>query len=316
MWKVAVLLFLLGSAGGVTPGLPPASIPIQVPSFAPAVAQAKTIAAAAPAVARSFGASVVGPSGVCRIPLNGGTLISCAPCSFLLVGRGVGIIAGAAAYAHDAFNAAAEGFEAGPVELGEAAGAAAGGGEVGLGVEIGVEAGLTVAEGAALAQTAQACLQLLTHPHVLQDVACTYNVDSIPLDLQEGDVATADASIKAAQNKSISNPVQLAMQAGKKQNPSAQAPLTAFQNILLLAPQQAVMAKAPNALPSAIQTGLSAPVNPSSVASGGRKMLQSAPDCCNTYTVKPGDTLTSIAQAYGQPTNGARIMQARTVLLL
>lgn len=53
------------------------------------------------------------------------------------------------------------------------------------------------------------------------------------LDLQDGDVATTDASLKA-QNNGISNPVQLAMQAGKKQDPSAQAPLTAFQNILLV----------------------------------------------------------------------------------
>lgn len=54
------------------------------------------------------------------------------------------------------------------------------------------------------------------------------------LDLQDGDVATTDASLKVAQNNGISNPVQLAMQAGKKQDPSAQAPLTAFQNILLV----------------------------------------------------------------------------------
>ncbi|BDA47253.1 hypothetical protein COCOBI_10-0990 [Coccomyxa sp. Obi] len=192
-------------------------------------------------------------------------------------------------------------LQAGPAELGADAGAAAGGGDVGLGVEIGVEGVLSAGEFAAAAQTAQARLQLPNH------------VDSVPLDLQDGDVANADASIKAAQNKSISNPVQLAMQAGKKQNPSAQAPLTAFQNLLLLAPQQAEMAKAPNALPSAIQAGVATPVNPSAVPSRGRKMLQSAPDCCNTYTVKPGDTLASIAAAYGQPTNGAHVMQARRV---
>ncbi|BDA47254.1 hypothetical protein COCOBI_10-1000 [Coccomyxa sp. Obi] len=169
-------------------------------------------------------------------------------------------------------------IEMAPVELGAEAGAAVGGGEVGAAVGAGVTA------------------------------------DSVPLDLQDGDVATTDASIKAAQNKGISNPVQSAMQAGKKQNPSAQAPLTAFQNILLLAPQQAVMAKAPTALPSAIQAGLATPVK-SQPAGGGRKMLQRAPDCCNTYIVKPGDTLASIATAYGQPTNGVHIMQARTAVI-
>ncbi len=80
-----------------------------------------------------------------------------------------------------------------------------------------------------------------------------------------------------------------------------------------LAPQQAVMARAPTALPSAIQAGLATPVKPSAVAAGGRKMLQSAPDCCNTYTIQSGDTLDSIAAAYGQPTNGARIMQVRSI---
>ncbi len=58
--------------------------------------------------------------------------------------------------------------------------------------------------------------------------------DSLPLDLQDGDVATTDASIKAAQSKGITNPVQRALAAGRKQNPSAQAPLTAFQNILVV----------------------------------------------------------------------------------
>ena len=82
-------------------------------------------------------------------------------------------------------------------------------------------------------------------------------------------------------------------------------------SVVQLSPQQSVRAKAPTALPSPIQAGLATPVKPSAVASGGRKMLQSAPDCCNSYTVKPGDTLASIAAAYGQPTNGPRIMQAR-----
>ena len=56
-----------------------AGTPIHAPSFAPVVA--KAVAAVAPAVGRSYGAAVVGPSDVCRIPLNGGTLISCASCS-------------------------------------------------------------------------------------------------------------------------------------------------------------------------------------------------------------------------------------------
>ncbi len=83
--------------------------------------------------------------------------------------------------------------------------------------------------------------------------------------------------------------------------------------VMQLSPQQAVMARAPSALPSAIQAGLSTPVAPYVKATGGRKMLQSAPDCCNSYTVKPGDTLASIASAYGQPDNGAHIMQARGI---
>ncbi|BDA47250.1 hypothetical protein COCOBI_10-0960 [Coccomyxa sp. Obi] len=375
--------------------LPGVGTPIHAPSFAPAIAQAKSVAAAAPTIGRSYAASVVGQSGVCRIPFNGGTLISCASQLFLVVRdpadgffdtiegaitlavSGATIIGGAiAAVAADpqhgieglpdaaaaegqaiemagqvcnlhkgsralltashtilllkkkkacptlkqgcadhlgaqiegggeaalqaaepGAEAAAQGAEAVAASqpgaggasaaegAGAEAGAAAGGGEVGLGVDAGVTAGLEIGE-----------------------------ADNVPLDLQDGDVATTDASIKAAQNKGISNPVQSAMQAGKKQNPSAQAPLTAFQSFDVLAPQQAKMAKAPSALPSAIQAGLATPVSPSSVASGGRKMLQSAPDCCNFYTVKPGDTLTSIAQAYGQPTNGAQIMQARTAV--
>lgn len=58
--------------------------------------------------------------------------------------------------------------------------------------------------------------------------------DSLPLDLQDGDVTTTDASIKTLENKGIPNSVQLAMAAGKKQDPTVQAPLTAFQNILLV----------------------------------------------------------------------------------
>ncbi|BDA47255.1 hypothetical protein COCOBI_10-1010 [Coccomyxa sp. Obi] len=220
--------------------------------------------------------------------------------------------AGAAASASEA-----EAGAAGAQGLGAEIGGAVGGGEIGLAVEGATTA--TLEAGAVGLQTAQARLHPLDHVpcsaafsrHPIAETRLQCGADSVPLDLQDGDVTTTDASIKAAQNKGISKTVQRAMQAGKKQNPSAQAPLTAFQNIALLAPQQAVMAKAPSALPSAIQAGLSTPVNPSSVASGGRKMLQSAPDCCNSYTVKPGDTLTSIAQAYGQPTNGAQIMQAR-----
>ena len=81
-----------------------------------------------------------------------------------------------------------------------------------------------------------------------------------------------------------------------------------------LAPQAAT-AKAPSVLPSAIQAGLAAPVT-TQPTGAGRKMLQDQknPDCCNSYTVKPGDTLASIATAYGQPDNGARIMQERPIL--
>ena len=73
-----------------------------------------------------------------------------------------------------------------------------------------------------------------------------------------------------------------------------------------LAPQQAAAARAPSALPSALQAGAAAPVR----AAGGRKMLANEPDCCNTYTVKPGDTLASIAAAHGQTTNGVTFLQA------
>ncbi|BDA47252.1 hypothetical protein COCOBI_10-0980 [Coccomyxa sp. Obi] len=290
MWKAAVLLVLIVSAGGVT--LPPAGNPFLAPTTAPDIAKVETIAAAAPAVDAPLDkgnptASNIQPYAQ---PANHAAHVDSADNIFGDVFASIAgvaalgaVVTAAAQRAGDLARAAGDGLEvagdalqAGPAELGAEAGGEAGGGVLGSVVE----------------------------------------VDSVPLDLQDGDVATADASIKAAQNKSISNPVQLAMQAGKKQNPSAQAPLTAFQNILLLAPQQQVMAKAPSALPSAIQAGLAATVSPSAVASGGRKMLQSAPDCCNSYTVKPGDTLASIAAAYGQPTNGARIMQARTVLLL
>jgi LysM repeat protein len=63
----------------------------------------------------------------------------------------------------------------------------------------------------------------------------------------------------------------------------------------------------------ASQAGAATPVKTTTTASGGRKMLQSSsyPDCCNTYTVTAGDTLDSIAAAYGQPDNGAKLMQAR-----
>ncbi len=57
-----------------------AGVPVHAPAIAPALAKAAS-AAVAPAVGRSFGASIAGQSGVCRIPLNGGTLISCAFCS-------------------------------------------------------------------------------------------------------------------------------------------------------------------------------------------------------------------------------------------
>ncbi|KAK9905878.1 hypothetical protein WJX75_008068 [Coccomyxa subellipsoidea] len=201
-----------------------------------------------------------------------------------------GVVNGADAVGGE-LAAGAEAAQAGAAAAGEGAGAAVGGGEIGAGVAVGVETGLEV--GALAAQTAQA--------------------DSIPLDLQDGDVATADASLKKVQAKGVTNPVQLAMLAGKPESQAAAAPLTAFQNILVLAPQQAQQARAPTALPSAIQARAATPVKTTTTASGGRKMLQSSsyPDCCNTYTVTAGDTLDSIAAAYGQPDNGAKIMQAR-----
>ncbi len=63
---------------------------------------------------------------------------------------------------------------------------------------------------------------------------CVTQADSAPLDLQDGDVTSTDALIKSVQKQGVPNPAQLAMQAGKKQDPSVQAPLTAFQNILLV----------------------------------------------------------------------------------
>jgi hypothetical protein len=47
-------------------------------------------------------------------------------------------------------------------------------------------------------------------------------------------VATADASLKKVQAKGVTNPVQLAMLAGKPESQAAAAPLTAFQNILVV----------------------------------------------------------------------------------
>ncbi|CAL8472293.1 g11835 [Coccomyxa elongata] len=136
----------------------------------------------------------------------------------------------------------------------------------------------------------------------------TAQANSAPLDLQDADVATTDALLKALQGKGMNNPATLAVQAGKPVTAAAQAPLTAFQNLLVLAPQQAAAAKAPNALPSALQAGAATPIK--APAEGGRKMLASYPDCCNTYTVKAGDTLASIATTYGQPDNGVKYLQA------
>lgn len=45
------------------------------PAFAPLLPGAESALATAPAVARSFGAAVVGPSGVCRIPADGGAVL-------------------------------------------------------------------------------------------------------------------------------------------------------------------------------------------------------------------------------------------------
>ena len=47
-------------------------------------------------------------------------------------------------------------------------------------------------------------------------------------------MATADASLKKVQAKGVTNPVQLAMLAGKPVSKAAAAPLTAFQNILVV----------------------------------------------------------------------------------
>ena len=47
-------------------------------------------------------------------------------------------------------------------------------------------------------------------------------------------MATADASLKKVQAKGVTNPVQLAMLAGKPESQAAAAPLTAFQNILVV----------------------------------------------------------------------------------
>ncbi len=57
---------------------------------------------------------------------------------------------------------------------------------------------------------------------------------SAPLDLQDGDVANSDASLKTLQGKGVENPVALAMQAGKLVQAAAAAPLTALQNALVV----------------------------------------------------------------------------------
>lgn len=56
---------------------------------------------------------------------------------------------------------------------------------------------------------------------------------NLPLDLQDALEATTDASLKTVQSKGVTNPIQLAMSAGKPVT-AAQAPLTAFQNILVV----------------------------------------------------------------------------------
>lgn len=69
----------------------------------------------------------------------------------------------------------------------------------------------------------------------------------------------------------------------------------------------------PTTLPSSIVGGIAVGKAAADKAAGGRKMLEStsaAPNCCTSlYTVKQGDTLNSIATAYGQPTNGPAILQ-------
>lgn len=60
--------------------------------------------------------------------------------------------------------------------------------------------------------------------------------NSAPLDLQDADVATTDASLKTLQGKGIDNPATLAVHAGKPVSAAAQTPLTAFQNILVVGP--------------------------------------------------------------------------------
>ncbi|CAL8468175.1 g7714 [Coccomyxa elongata] len=84
---------------------------------------------------------------------------------------------------------------------------------------------------------------------------------------------------------------------------------------LQLAPKLQPEPVSPTALPSSVVAGLA--VGKAAAENGGRKMLESAsaaPACCNSYTVKQGDTLNSIATTYGQPTNGPAILQQEDTL--
>ena len=69
--------------------------------------------------------------------------------------------------------------------------------------------------------------------------------NSAPLDLQDADVANTDASLKALQGKGINNPATLAVQAGKPVSTAAQAPLKAFQNLLVVGPQSILLTGRP-----------------------------------------------------------------------
>ncbi|CAL8466331.1 g5867 [Coccomyxa elongata] len=117
----------------------------------------------------------------------------------------------------------------------------------------------------------------------------TAQVDSVsPDDWQEGGVAAADSSFDQVKGTPLANPTTA------------------------LAPRPQPVAAAPTVLPSSVIAGIAASKALSSTP-GGRKMMQdahNAPPCCNSCTVKEGDTLQSIAATYGASTNGPAILQA------
>lgn len=85
-------------------------------------------------------------------------------------------------------------------------------------------------------------------------------------------------------------------------------------HVAQLAPRPQPVAAAPTVLPSSVIAGIAASKALSSTA-GGRKMMQdahNAPPCCNTHTVKQGDSLQSIAATYGASTTGPAILQVVT----